>query len=110
MLMERLGYFISEAPILFLMIWSTVHIIRWRRARQNRLAFNQHDRDLLFNAAPKRPNPWRFCGRFLLAVSAVTMLGFVQLVVLAPLGAAIITGAVILTSAAIVYRVLLHGL
>jgi hypothetical protein len=46
----------------------------------------------------------------LLAVAAVTMLAFVQLVVLAPLGAAIITGALVLTSAAVVYRLLLHGL
>lgn len=110
MLMERLGYFISEAPILILMIWSSVQIVRWRRARQNRVAFNQHDRNLLFHSGSKRPNTLRFCARFLLAVVAVTMLAFVQLVVLAPLGAAIITGALVLTSAAVVYRVLLHGL
>ena len=110
MLMERLGYFISEAPILIFMIWSSVQIVRWRRARQNRAAFNQHDRNLLFHAGSKRPNTLRFCARFLLAVAAVTMLAFVQLVVLAPLGAAIITGALVLTSAAVVYRVLLHGL
>jgi hypothetical protein len=108
MFLEKLGYILSEAPVLILMVWSAVWIVRWRRSRDNRPWFNQQDQRLLFHAAEYRPNTWAFYPRFILAVLAVAILGFLQLVILAPLGAAIGTGAFILTSAVIVHGVLLR--
>jgi len=108
MFLEKLGYILSEAPVLILMVWSAVWIVRWRRSRENRPWFNQQDQRLLFHAAEYRPNTWAFYPRFILAVFAVAILGFIQLVILAPLGAAIGTGAFILTSAVIVHGVLLR--
>jgi len=107
MIMEKFGYFLSEAPILFLVIWLAVRLVHWRRSRENRAAFNEVDRRVLFHAAQYRPDTWQFYPRFALAVFAVAALGSLQIFVLAPLGAAIVTTAFILTSAAIVYGVLL---
>ncbi len=108
MFMEKLGYILSEAPILILAVWSAVWIVRWRRSRENRPWFNHQDQRLLFHAAQYRPDTWQFYPRFILAVLAVAILGFVQITLLAPLGAAIGTGAFILTSAVIVHGVLLR--
>jgi hypothetical protein len=107
MLMEKLGYLLSELPVLALMIWVAVKIVYWRRGRENRPRFNEGDRRMLFQAAQYGPDHWQFYPRFVLAVLAVSILGFLQTVVLAPLGAAIVTGAFVLTSTAIVHGVLL---
>ena len=108
MLMEKLGYLLSELPVLALIIWLTIKIVHWRRARENRPRFNEADRRMLFHAAPYGPDRWQFYPRFVLAVLAVGILGSFQMAVLAPLGAAIVTGVVVLTSAAVVQGVLLH--
>jgi hypothetical protein len=106
MLMEKLGYLLWELPFLLLILWSAVTIIRWRRARQGRLAFDELDRRVLFGAARYRPDRWHFYPRFVLAVVAIAFVGGLQIIVLAPLGAAIATGVFILTSAAIVHGTL----
>ena len=108
MFMEKFGYFLSEAPVLFLMIWLAVRLVRWRRSRENRPCFNEVDRRVLFHAAQYRPDTWQFYPRFAFTVFAVATLGSLQIFVLAPLGAAIITTALVLTSAAIVHGVLLR--
>jgi hypothetical protein len=108
MLIEKFGYVLSELPVLVLMIWVAVKIVRWRRARENRPPFNEADRRMLFHAAQYGPDCWQFYPRFVLAVLAVSVLGFFQLAVLAPLGAAIVTCAFVLTSSAIVHGVLLR--
>ena len=107
MIMEKFGYLLSEAPVLFLMIWLAVRVVHWRRSRENRAAFNDADRRMLFHAAQYRPDTWPFYPRFALAVFAVVALGSLQVFVLAPLGAAIVTTTLVLTSAAIVYGMLL---
>ena len=106
MLMEKLGYLISELPALILMIWLAVKIVHWRRAREGRPRSNETDRNFLSRSAPYGPVDWRFYPRFVLAVLAVAIIGALQIIVLAPLGAAIVTAAVLLTSAAIVYGAL----
>ena len=108
MLMEEFGYLLSELPVLVLMIWAAVKIIHWRRARENRPRFNEADRFMLFQAGRYGPDRWQFYPRFVLAVLAVSLLGSLQMVVLAPFGAAIVTGAFVLTSTAVVHGVLLR--
>ena len=107
-IMEDIGYILSEAPFLALIIGFAVMLVCWRRWRANRPGFSDHDRRALFHAAaPYGPNHWRFYPRFLLAVLAVTTLGSLQFIALAPLGAAIVTGVLVLTSATIVRGVIL---
>lgn len=108
MIMENFGYFLSEAPFLILIVWSSVKLVRWRRSRENRPWFSDKDHHMLFHAAQYGPEHWKFYPRFILAVLAVTALGLLQIIALAPLGAAILAGALVLTSAAIVHEVILR--
>lgn len=109
MLMDQLGYIISELPVLVLMIWFAVRLVQLRRARENRPAFTEDDRRILFEAVQNRGRTWRFYSRFALTILAVTALSVVEIIALAPFGAAIVAGALLLTAAAIVQRLLLHG-
>ena len=106
MLMNELGYIISEAPVFVLMIFFAVRFVRSRRARENRPAFSDNDRRLLFQA--NQPHTWRFYSRLPLAAVIVMLVGFVEIMVLAPLGAAIISGVLLLSAAEVVRRILLR--
>jgi hypothetical protein len=105
--MENFGYILAEAPFLILIVWSTFKLVRWRRWRDNRPGFSASDQRMFFHAAQYRPGHWQFYPRFLLAVLAVTALGGFQMMALAPLGAAILTGVLVLTSLAVVHSIML---
>jgi hypothetical protein len=105
--MEDFGYILSEAPFLILIVWSTVKIVRWRRSRDNRPGFSVSDHHMFFHAARYGPEHWQFYPRFVLAVLAVATLGSLQIIALAPLGAAVLAGVLLLTSATIVHGVML---
>jgi hypothetical protein len=107
MLMDHLGYILSEAPVLILMIWFAVRFVQLRRARQNRPAFSESDRRILFQA--ERPHSWRFYSRLALATVAVGVIGFIEILAFAPFGAAIVSGVLLLTAADIVRRLLLRN-
>ncbi len=53
------------------------------------------------------PSDWQFYLRFFFVVIAGTALGSLLIVLLAPFGAAILAGVLILTSAALVYGIML---
>lgn len=106
MLVEKLGYALSELPVLILMIWLAVKIVRWCRVRDGRPPFDEADRRIVSRAARYRPDNWRFYPRFALAVLGVAIAGGLQIMILAPVGAAIVTGVFVLTSAAIVHGAL----
>ena len=106
MLIEKLGYVLSELPVLILTLWLAAQIVHWRRSRQGRWSFSESDRRALSRAAQFRPDDWQFYPRFALAVFAVAMVGALQFIILAPLGAAIVASLFLLTSTAIVRGVL----
>ena len=108
MFMEELGHVLAELPVLVLLIWLAVRIFQWRRARAKRPQFSDDDRRMLFHRSPSAPENWHFYPRFILAVLAVMILWFLQITILADFGAAIVTAAFVLTSAAIVHGVLLE--
>lgn len=105
--MEDIGYLLSEAPFLALIIGLAVKLVRWRRARNNQPSFSEHDHRALFQAPPYGPQHWRFYPRFVTAVVGVVATGLLQFVTLAPLGAAVLTATLVLTSATIVRGVIL---
>lgn len=100
--METFGYILSEVPVLVLVIWFAVGLVRYRRYRRNQPLFSEQDRRLLFAKAPGRLDSPEFRLRLARAILAATAATCVLFVVFAPLGAAIITGALVLTGAAIV--------
>jgi len=105
--MEKLGYILSEAPVLFFVIWFAVRLVQFRRYRKNQPLFSEHDQALLFPQAkidlgsPIRRVKLARC--ILLATTAT----YVEFLVLAPFGAAILSVALVLTTAGIVHGVLL---
>jgi len=109
MLMDQLGYILSEVPVLILMIWFAVRFVQLRRAREKRPAFSENDRRILFHAGRHQPRTWRFYSRFALAILALVTIGFLEIMAFAPFGAAIVSGILLLTAADIVRRILLRG-
>jgi hypothetical protein len=109
MLMDQLGYILSEAPVLILMIWFAVRLVQLRRARENRPAFTEEDRRILFDASQNKGLTWHFYSRLALAILTVTTIGLLEIIAFAPFGAAIVTGVLVLTAADIVRRIVLRG-
>jgi hypothetical protein len=100
--MEKLGYILSEVPIMFLVIWFAVRTVQFRRYRNNRPILSREDLRLLHARPRIEPNSFKFYVRFVLAVLSVAAIGLLEVAVLSPFGAAIVAGAFLLTSTAIV--------
>ena len=104
MLMDRFGYLLSELPALIFIVWFAVRFFQFRRRKKNQPTYSETDRQLLFGA-PRQPAPKTAVYlRLALAIVAVTTIGVLEILVLAPFGAAIITASLLLTSTAIVHR------
>jgi len=106
MLMEKMGYVLSEAPVLFFMIWFAVRLIQFRRLRRRMPVFSDSDRRLLFGAGRRAGESSAFYLKLAAAAVATALIATLEFIALAPFGAALITGALLLTSAAIVRHVL----
>ncbi|HEV8721696.1 MAG TPA: hypothetical protein VGW77_13785 [Candidatus Binatia bacterium] len=106
--MDRIGYLLSEAPVFFFMIWFAIRLVQYRRYRRNLPIVTENDRRMLFQRPKEDPGSFRFCLRLILAILAVTVVGYLQFITLAPLGAAILSGTLLLTSATIVHRLLIE--
>lgn len=104
--MDKLGYIISEAPVLFFVIWISVRLIQYRRYRNKQPLFSARDEALLFPQKKidlRSPLQRVKFARCILYATAAT---YVEFLVLAPLGAAIMCIALVLTTAGIVNSIL----
>jgi hypothetical protein len=106
MWMEKLGYLISEIPPLFFVAWFAVRFFQFRRRQRKEPLFSDADRALLFGSQRSRPASGMFYLKLILAITIVATLGLLEIVLLAPFGAAILTGALVLTSTVIVRNLL----
>jgi hypothetical protein len=104
--MEELGYVISELPALVFVIWFAVRLFQFRRRQRNQPPFSDRDRRLLFGTAGRPVINGMFLFKFGLAIVAVSLIGVLEILVLEPLGAAILSGVLLLTSIAIVHNLL----
>jgi hypothetical protein len=100
--MEKLGYVLYELPVFFLVMWFGIRLVHIRRYRRNRPIFSDDDRQLLFGPAPASIQSPIFRVRLARAILAATATTYIEFLVLAPFGAAILAGALLLTGAAIV--------
>ncbi|HMA82473.1 MAG TPA: hypothetical protein VKR81_16360, partial [Candidatus Binatia bacterium] len=105
-LLDKFGYILSEAPVLFFIAWFAVRWVQLRRRRNKQPDSLANDRRKLRRPAEFGPRDLQFYPRFALAVIAVTMTGLLEFTALATQGAAILTGTFLLSSAAIVQRLL----
>ena len=106
MLMEKMGYILSEVPVLLLVVWFAVRLFQFRRRRNKRPLFSETDRQLLFGGAKNSSTRLRTYLKLFIAVLATVAAASVEMMALAPFGSAILTGALLLTSAAIVHQLL----
>jgi len=109
MFMDNLGYLLSELPALIFVVWFSVRFFQFRRRQKNQPTYSETDRRLLFGATKQPPANRSVYIRLALAIVAVITTGVLEIIVLAPLGAAILTGLLLLTSTAIVRHLLLIG-
>jgi hypothetical protein len=105
--MENLGYILSEAPVLFLVGWIAFRIVQYRRYRNNQPIYTERDRQLLFQSGKLNLESPVVRLRLARAILAVTAAVYLEILILGAFGAAILTGALLLTSAAIVRQFLL---
>jgi hypothetical protein len=105
--MDKIGYLLSEAPIFIFVLWFSIRLVQYRRYRNNRPIYTESDRRMLFHSATGRASSLMIHLKLALAIVAVTTVGYPQVLALAPLGAAILSCLLLLTSATIVHRLLL---
>jgi hypothetical protein len=104
--MDKLGYLISEAPVFFLVIWFAVRFVQYRRRRNNQPLFSERDTALLFpqNKIDLRSPALRV--RFARCILLATAATYLEFLMLAPFGAAILCITLVLTTAGIVHGIL----
>ncbi len=107
--MEKLGYIISEAPVLFLLIWFAVRLVQYRRQRKQEPLYSAGDEALLFpqNKIDLRSPVTRV--KFARCILLATAATYVEFAMLAQFGAAILCVAITVTTAGIVHRLLFNS-
>src|SRR5262245_56926416 len=106
MLLDRMGYILAEGFTLLVIVSFTKGFVFLRRGRDRRRFLNRADRASLFRPLRLPPNAsQRFC-RYLITFVLTVMAGAAEIILIAPLGAAILTGALLVTSTAIVQHCL----
>jgi hypothetical protein len=106
--MDQIGYLLSEIPVFIFVIWFAVRLVQYRRYRNNLPIVTENDRRMLFHRPTDRQSKFRFYAKLALATLVVTAVGYLQLITLAPLGAGILAGTLLLTAATIVRRLLMN--
>ena len=91
------------------MIWVAVRLVQYRRYRKKQPLFSERDRAMLFpeNKIDLRSPVLRV--RFARCILLATAATYVEFLMLAPLGAAILCVALVLTTAGIVHGILFNG-
>jgi hypothetical protein len=104
--MDEIGYVLSEVPVLLFVIWFALRLVQYRRYRRNQPIYSDSDRQLLFSKTKTTLEPPVFRLGLARAILAATAVTYVEILTLASFGAAILSAALLLTSAAIVRRFL----
>ena len=99
---EKLGYIISEIPVLFFVIWFAIRWVQLCRRRRHQPIYSDQDRHMIRRSAEYGPRDWEFYPRFFVAVLAVTFIGTLEFIILASFGAAILCATFLLTSTMVV--------
>ena len=109
MLLSKMGYMLSELFTLLLVVAITKWILLFRRGLCARRLFTEQDRRLL--KEPIRVSgsaPVRYL-RYSLAFTLVVIFGAIEIAIVSPFGATILTGTLLLTSTTIVRWTLMES-
>ena len=105
--MEKLGYVLYELPVFLLVMWFGIRLVHLRRYRKNQPIFSDDDRRLFFGRLPTSIQSPDFRVRLARAILAATATTYLEFLVLAPFGAGILAGALLLSGAFIVHWMLM---
>lgn len=105
--MEKIGYLLSEAPIFFFVLWFGIRLVHIRRYRNKQPIFTERDWRLLYESAKLSLVSPLMRLRLARSILAATAAIHIEILVLAPFGAGILSAAILLTTASIVQRILL---
>ena len=109
MLLDRMGYILSETFMLLVVISLTKGILALRRRHSQQRFLDRDDRDAFFQPIILTASaPARFFRYAVIFISVVTI-GAIEISILSPFGAAIVTGALLVSCAAIVHRGLIKA-
>ena len=107
LLLEKFGYMLWESLMLVYLIVGTLGWLTFRRRMTGRPAFSNQDRALLFNTRPATVSVPKLCLRLVAAVFLFSGVGALEMFAFAPLGAAIVSVAMLFSCAAVVNMILL---
>lgn len=102
MLLDRMGYILVEGFTLLTIISFTKGILYLRRGRGQRRFLSRADRELLFRPIQLPARTAERIMRYGLTALAVMVIGAAEIFYLAPFGAAIVTGALLVSFTTIV--------
>jgi hypothetical protein len=105
--METIGYILSEVPIFFFVVWFGIRLAQIRRHRNQQPIYTERDWRLLYQSAKLTLVSPTMRLRLARSILAATVAIYVEFLILAPLGAGLLSAAVLLTTASIVQRILL---
>jgi len=98
-----MGYILAEAFTLLVVISFTKGILCLRRGRGPRRFLSHGDREVFFQPIKLTASaPIRFF-RYAVIFTLVAAVGAIEIIILSPFGATIVTGALLVTCAAIVH-------
>ncbi len=99
-----MGYILSETFMLLVVISLTKGILHLRRGRDQRRFLDRDDREAFYRPIQLTASaPVRFFRYAMIFISVVTT-GAIEIIILAPFGAAIISGALLVSCTTIVRR------
>jgi hypothetical protein len=101
---EKFGYVLWEGIILPIVIFGGIGLLVLRRKSRGKPAFTNQDYELFFGASKIKMSKPKEVLTLGLAVILCLIIGGLEFIVLAPLGATLLTSALVLTSLAIVYK------
>lgn len=103
MFLDGIGYILSETFMLLVVISFTKGMLHLLRGRSQRRFLGPDDREAFFQPIKLPASaPVRFF-RYAVTFTLVATVGAIEIVILASFGAAIVTGALLVTCAAIVH-------
>ena len=103
MFFDLIGYILSETFMLLVVISLTKGMLRLRRGPGQHRFLGPDDLELFFQPIKLTASAPERYFRYAVIFTSVATLGAIEIVILAPHGAAIVTGALLVTCTAIVH-------
>jgi hypothetical protein len=103
---DKIGFILWEVTMLLVVISAGIGVLVLRRKASGRPAFSHRDRQLFFGQSQAKKAPHKLLAKFTMAVLLCLSTALLEFLILAPLGAGMLTVVLLLTSLGIVNKTL----